>query len=88
MFYDHQRCPAQGVGPEGCGAFAECPSLIHLGVPSLETGDPGGEEPQEEKATVAMESARETEAAEVEGKGEDKGNHGHEDRGRRRAGKL
>lgn len=27
------------------GAFAECPSFIHSGVPSLETGDRGGEDP-------------------------------------------
>lgn len=27
------------------GAFAECPSFIHSGVPSLETGDRDGEDP-------------------------------------------
>lgn len=27
------------------GAFAECPSFIHSRVPSLETGDRGGEDP-------------------------------------------
>lgn len=44
--------------------------------------------PQEEKATVATESAREIGVVEVEGQRENEGNCGQEDGGRRRASKL